>query len=82
MHQKRLRKSNKSPLIRSNMTVNDTAAWSVDDIEQEAANWTLSSDVQMLQFMETFSENLMSKLNTTSTALEQLICFTGVSWVT
>ena len=52
--------------------------WDISDIEQEAQHWTLSSDVNMLQFLQTFSENLTSKLNSTSESLEQLICFTEV----
>ena len=65
----------------SAMTVNEVTSsnvWDISDIERESNHWTLSSDVNMLQFLQTFSDNMMSKLNSTSESLEQLICFTEV----
>ena len=62
------------------MTVNeaDSAVWEISDIEGDASNWTLSSDVNMLNLLETFSGNLMSNLNSSSRALEELLTFSEV----
>ena len=62
------------------MTVNDvdSSDWKIGDIEDDANSWTLSSDVNMLHLLHTFSDNLMSNLNTSSRALEELITFSEV----
>ena len=65
------------------MTINESSAastWTIADIRNETDNWNLGSDVQMLHFLETFSDNLLSKINKTSRALEELVCFTDVGF--
>ena len=63
------------------MTVNEAGSsiWNISDIEGDSENWTLSSDVNMLNLLQTFSDNLLSNLNTSSRALEELITFSSVS---
>ena len=64
------------------MTVNEVdsgAGWVISDIEGDSTSWTLSSDVNMLRLLETFSDNLLSSLNSSSRALEELITFSEVT---
>ncbi|KAF2882466.1 hypothetical protein ILUMI_23691 [Ignelater luminosus] len=48
-------------------------AWSAQEIIDNASNWSLAGDAGLLNYLETFSENLLSKAQDTNDNLNKLL---------
>ncbi|KAK4885466.1 hypothetical protein RN001_001737 [Aquatica leii] len=47
--------------------------WSIEEIVQNASNWNLAGDAGILKYLELFSENLLSKAESTNNNLNDLL---------